>query len=119
MPDKDYAMQVLAEAIADLKGRELKFDFTTKNGKVVDAYIAQADIDVGLTVRGAFPWSDDDKADDRDLRCLNKKEYGKKKPGWTMQDYYLDLINMIKAVESGVLVAERTCGFGSQVSCGF
>ena len=46
--------------VSDLRGTEFKFTFTDSNGELlsgntVDAYVAQSDLGVGITIKGLLP----------------------------------------------------------------
>ena len=69
-----------AEEISALKGCEFTMTFTEDNGKelcglTTSAYVAQADINAGITIMGTLPHVDGciDHEEDVILQCCNRK----------------------------------------------
>lgn len=102
-----FDMKKLAVDVANLKGQTLQMDFSTINGgHKVTGYIPQADINIGVTVRGVSPYfPETDESPEVEIYCINKSRYwdGRGK-GWSEQDYYYDLISLIRDVEAGIHV---------------
>ncbi len=115
-------LESLRDEVANLVGNELIFDYTKydpEEGKVVDAYVAQADIDKGITIRGEYAFTNYDKeldsaeeteSVDIDLCCINKKHIGSTMlqdtglVDYTLEEYLKDIQKTIQEVKAGVYV---------------
>ena len=94
-----------AEEVKALRGMEFTYVFTEENGKEIsgettDAYVAQADINVGITIMGKIPerfaeeFGVEDPNKDVVLQCCNS--YG------DIDDNYIKYLwNYINLINSG------------------
>ena len=120
-----------AKAIRDLRGMEFIYKFTEGNGteldgKVTDAYVAEADINIGITIKGRLPVGIDYEAyglknvnDDVVLQCCacngahNASDVG----------YIAILHSFMAGILSGVMSDDCCTGGGDvthmEASCGF
>ena len=126
----EQELESLREEVKALLGAEYKVDYTQHpEGIVVDAYIAQADIDKGITIRGAFPYVDAESTDDVDITCINKHQHiGKTMRDchgvymYTIEHYIRDLKEVIQNVADGVYIHDIVpdAGFHSNgMNCAF
>lgn len=111
-----FLYNALKNKISACKGAELKLDFSARNGAIVDAYVAQADIELGITIRGRNPWHGHKDSEDEDLCCINIASY--KRNSMRKELYYTELIEVLEDIERGVQIVPPSKG-GSMAACAF
>lgn len=116
--------QELAEfekEIKALRGAEFKMDFTYHpEGHIVKCFVAQADLDVGVTVRGGCPWGRTD--DDVDNWCIGRHQIGRAFGNYsyyTEDNYHEGILRIMQAVQEGVYIVPGMEDGSGSVSCAF
>jgi hypothetical protein len=111
----------IAEAIElskDMKGTELKVDYSARGGRVVDAFVADIDYNLGATFQGTCAFEDySDDLPEIQSYCLNKAWHGTDDTDM----YDEKFIDAVKAIKAGIqIVPPEGIGLGlGQISCAF